>query len=92
VASSPAGLVQCNVHFVSDLTAAIGDCDAVVNLAGILNESGKETFERIHAELPGKILEACEYHRINRLLHVGKGFQPAAELITIAPMQSLDMR
>lgn len=63
-------LVQVDVHYVSDLTAEIGDCDAVINTVGVLNPIGSESFARVHGELPGKIAEACAYHQIPRLIHV----------------------
>jgi uncharacterized protein YbjT (DUF2867 family) len=63
-------LVETDVHYVSNLTEAIGDCDAVINTVGVLNPEGDSTFSQVHAELPGKIAEACEYHRISRIIHV----------------------
>ena len=33
--------------------------DAVVNLVGILNESGGRRFQACHVELPEKVVEAC---------------------------------
>lgn len=63
-------LVQTDVHFVSDLTATLGECDAVVNLLGILNPAGNETFANVHSEFPAKLAEACEYHRIKHLVHL----------------------
>lgn len=57
--------------------AAIGDvltgCDAALNLIGILNETGRAEgaqFERVHAELPAKIVRACNAAGVERLLHM----------------------
>lgn len=46
--------------------------DTVINLAGILNESGHNGagFERVHVELPAKIVEACRGSGVRRLLHM----------------------
>jgi NADH dehydrogenase len=46
--------------------------DAVVNLVGILNESGRDGkgFERAHAELPAKVVQACRQNGVPRLLHM----------------------
>ncbi len=63
-------VVHGNVHYVSDLTEHFKDCDAVVNLVGILNETPTQTFAEVHAELPQKVAEACQYAKIGRLLHM----------------------
>ncbi|MEM7251615.1 MAG: complex I NDUFA9 subunit family protein [Pseudomonadota bacterium] len=65
-----AEVVQVNPHYVSDLSERLSDCDAVINLVGILNESGDQTFRLVHGELPAKVAEACRYCRIERLLHM----------------------
>jgi uncharacterized protein YbjT (DUF2867 family) len=44
--------------------------NAVINLVGILHPSGKDTFERLHVELPRKIVAACREHGVKRLLQV----------------------
>jgi len=65
-------LVECDVHSVADLSLQLKDCDAVINLIGILNERRRpgEGFASVHGELPGKVAEACRYNRIDRLLHM----------------------
>jgi uncharacterized protein YbjT (DUF2867 family) len=42
----------------ASLVRAFENMDAVVNLAGILHESGGATFESVHAELPRNIVRA----------------------------------
>ena len=61
-------VVETNVHLASNLDAHLAGCDAVVNLTGILNEhpGAGESFRDVHAELPGKLVEACRRHRIDR--------------------------
>ena len=44
--------------------------DAVVHLVGILHEAGGATFQRVHAELPGKVARACRAAGVGRLLHM----------------------
>ena len=65
-------IVETDVHVASNLEAHLAGCDVVVNLAGILNEhSGAGSrFRDVHAELPGKLVEACRRHRIGRMLHM----------------------
>ncbi len=55
----------------ADLTRALAGCDAVVNLIGILNESGADgSFERVHVELGDRVVEACRDAGVRRLLHM----------------------
>lgn len=65
-------LVETNIHYVSDLMTHFKGCDAVVNLVGILNQGGGEEnrFEAVHAGLPAKVVEACRFNGVGRLLHM----------------------
>lgn len=65
-------IVETDVHLVSNLSLHLAGCDAAVNLIGILNEHGGAggRFGGVHAELPGKLAEACRYNRIGRMLHM----------------------
>ena len=65
-------VVETDVHQASNLDAHLSDCDAVINLTGILNEhaGAGETFRDVHAELPGKLVEACRRSRVRRMLHM----------------------
>ena len=65
-------VVEADVHDASSLATNLAGCDAVVNLAGILNEhSGAgDSFQDVHAELPGKLVDACRRHGIGRMLHM----------------------
>ena len=65
-------IVETNAHVASNLEAHLAGCDVAVNLAGILNEhSGTgDRFEDVHAELPGKLAEACRRRGIGRMLHM----------------------
>jgi NADH dehydrogenase len=42
----------------------------VINLVGILNEGGGESFRRAHYELPLSVLAACQAAGVGRLLHM----------------------
>ncbi|HST01841.1 MAG TPA: complex I NDUFA9 subunit family protein [Usitatibacter sp.] len=57
-------------HDEKALERAFDDMDAVVNLAGILHEGGDATFQRVHAELPRKIVKACQASGVQQLLHM----------------------
>lgn len=54
----------------ASLKDAFRGCDAVVNLIGILNESGKQTFERLHSELIIDIVRSAQQLGIKRYLHM----------------------
>ncbi|HXF78780.1 MAG TPA: complex I NDUFA9 subunit family protein [Usitatibacter sp.] len=65
-------------HDEKALQRAFDDMDAVVSLAGILHEGGHATFERVHAELPRKIVKACNASGVQQLLHMSAlGADPA---------------
>ena len=63
-------VMLANPHDEKDLERAFDDMDAVVNLAGILHEGGRATFQRVHAELPRKIVAACHASGVQQLLHM----------------------
>lgn len=53
------------------LADALHDCDAVVNLVGILNPvSGKQGFREVHVRLAETVVEACHQAGVSRLLHM----------------------
>jgi uncharacterized protein YbjT (DUF2867 family) len=65
-------VVEADVHDAGVLSAQFADCDAVINLVGILNELGPDGagFRRAHVELPRKVVEVCRANGIQRLLHM----------------------
>ena len=65
-------IVETDVHLVSSLNLHLAGCDAAVNLVGILNEHAGAGggFGDAHAELPGKLAEACRHNNIGRVLHM----------------------
>jgi NADH dehydrogenase len=64
-------LVQADLFDTKELARIFTDCDGVINLIGILNESGrKTTFRRYHVELAEQIVEASLDAGIGRLLHM----------------------
>lgn len=68
-------LVRADVHDESRLAREFAGCDVVINLVGILNEpglgrgSGRE-FQRVHTELPQKVVRACRHAGVRRYLHM----------------------
>lgn len=63
-------LVEANVHDRAELVRHFAGQDAVINLVGILNEGGGESFRRVHYELPLSVLAACQTAGVARLLHM----------------------
>jgi NADH dehydrogenase len=73
-------LVQADVYDPGVLATYLGGADAVISMAGILNESGYsgKGFKRVHVDLPEMIAETCVRNGIRRLIHIsalnaGKG-------------------
>ena len=63
-------VVQLRDSDVKTLAAEFEQCDAVINLVGILNESRENSFEKLHVRLPEKVIEACLQSKTPRLLHM----------------------
>ncbi len=63
-------LVAADVHDPRALGRVLEGMDAVVNLVGILNESGRATFQSVHAELAAKLVYATRAARVSRLLQM----------------------
>ncbi|MFY9840752.1 MAG: complex I NDUFA9 subunit family protein [Xanthobacteraceae bacterium] len=52
--------VQANLRFPDSVSAAVGDADAVVNLVGILFESGRQRFDAVMAKGAQTVAEAAK--------------------------------
>lgn len=63
-------VIECDVADPTVLARLALGTDAVINLTGILNETGKETFDRVHVELTREIVTACRGAGVRRLLHM----------------------
>jgi len=73
-------LVQADVYDADALAKEFEGADAVVSMAGILNENGGggKGFQKVHVEITRAIIKACQQAGVTRLLHVsalnaGKG-------------------
>ena len=65
-----AELRHVNVHDPRVLSQLFADCAVVINLIGILNEHGRDTFESVHAALAGKVMSAARATGVRRVLHM----------------------
>ena len=52
-------VIECNIANTYGLKDALKGCDAVINLIGILHESGKQSFEAMHHQLPRRLAQLC---------------------------------
>ncbi len=71
-------VVQADVYDPEVLAEQFAGADAVVSMAGILNEGGGNSFHKVHVELVEGIVEACRMSGVTRLIHLsalnaGKG-------------------
>lgn len=57
-------------HDDAGLALALDGMDAVVNLVGILHQSRRESFEKVHVQLPARLARACRAAGVRRLVHV----------------------
>jgi NADH dehydrogenase len=63
-------IVKANIRSDDAVLAAVMQADAVVNLVGILSQSGDQRFEALHAQGAGRIARIARAHGVERLLHV----------------------
>jgi len=63
-------LVEADIHDPSALQALFTGMDAVINLVGILHERKPGDFQRMHVELPRKVVAARAAVGVPRLLHM----------------------
>jgi NADH dehydrogenase len=60
---------EADVLDEAQLAACLRGCDAVVNLVATLHGSAAD-FERVHVELPRRLVRACAAAGVRRVLHV----------------------
>lgn len=77
-------VVEEDIHDPAALARLCSEASAVVNLVGILHETGSTTFERVHVDLVRKVIAACHASGVTRLLHMS-----ALGAATDAPSQYL---
>ncbi|MEP6882588.1 MAG: complex I NDUFA9 subunit family protein [Dokdonella sp.] len=63
---------NCDVHDRAALTRKFDGADAVINLVGILNESGSDGrgFKKAHVDLTETVIAACKAAKVPRLLQM----------------------
>lgn len=65
-------LIETDIYNSAALVEQFSSCDAIINLTGILNESGTNdnSFQRVHVDLPRLIVAAALGSGVRRLLHM----------------------
>ncbi|HUA24383.1 MAG TPA: complex I NDUFA9 subunit family protein [Steroidobacteraceae bacterium] len=63
-------LITANVHDLRTLGQLLAGMDVVINLIGILNESGRATFRAAHVDLAAKVVATARGAKIRRLLQM----------------------
>jgi NADH dehydrogenase len=63
-------LISANVHDLRTLGQLLAGMDVVINLVGILNESGRATFQTAHTDLAAKVVAVARGAKIRRLLQM----------------------
>ncbi|HSO07836.1 MAG TPA: complex I NDUFA9 subunit family protein [Pelomicrobium sp.] len=63
-------VLDANVHDDAELDRLVAGRDAVINLVGILHAGKAATFERVHTELPRRVVEACQRNGVRRYVHM----------------------
>ena len=65
-------LIETDIHNSDDLKELLIDCDAVINLVGILNEkrNNGKVFRKVHVELVKNLISICKVHGIRRILQI----------------------
>jgi uncharacterized protein YbjT (DUF2867 family) len=63
-------VVNADVNDDATLARQFEGMDAVVNLVGILHQSRRQPFEKVHVELPARVGRACRAAGVARLLQM----------------------
>ncbi|HFQ94496.1 MAG TPA: complex I NDUFA9 subunit family protein [Anaerolineae bacterium] len=63
-------IVQANVRYRLSVSKAVTGCDAVINLAGILREKGRQTFNGVHNIGARNVAEAACNADIDNMVHI----------------------
>jgi NADH dehydrogenase len=69
-------VVKVNVEDADQIAAALRGADVVINLVGILYETGHQRFEALHAEAAGAIATAAKSAGASTLIHVSSLYCP----------------
>jgi len=63
-------LFKTNIFDEEKVKEVLKDCDLVINLVGILYETGKQKFDQIHSQFPYLLSNLCNEMGIKNLVHL----------------------
>lgn len=63
-------VVECDVTDPASLARLLRGADTMINLVGVLNESGRDTFVRVHVGFARDAVAACKAGGVARYLHM----------------------
>ena len=63
-------VVEGDPHDAATLARWTANATAAINLVGTLHEHGRDTFERVHVDVPRALVAACRNAGVSRVLHV----------------------
>ena len=63
-------LFKTNIFKETDLRHFLRNCDFVINLVGILYETRKQKFEKIHSQFPYMLASLCNEIGLKKLVHI----------------------
>ena len=63
-------LFKTNIFNIDDVKKILKNCDLVINLVGILNETQKQNFMQIHSQFPLLLSNLCNEFEIKKLIHI----------------------
>jgi uncharacterized protein YbjT (DUF2867 family) len=63
-------LFKTNIFNEDEVKKVLNNCDAIINLVGILYETRKQKFTHIHEQFPYLLSKLCNENRIKKLIHV----------------------
>ncbi len=62
--------VQANLRYPDSVARAIAGADAVINLVGIMNPSGKQKFDSVHTAGAKAVVEAAKAAGLQKIIHM----------------------
>ena len=63
-------LIDWNSNNFSELREAIRSSDIVINLIGILHETRKQKFHKIHSGIPEAVSKICHESDVKKFIHI----------------------
>ncbi len=62
--------IYCDYSSQESILKTVEEADYVINCTGILNERKKGDFNKVHAQIPGMIAQACAKSNVERFVHI----------------------